>query len=88
VQDRTIYMYYSFPTAKTRSVMTCLKLAAVQGWDLLKADVGGAFLCASIDESEEVYMILEEALMPELAKYIRNDGKLAVKVEKAMYGLI
>jgi hypothetical protein len=31
MQDRTIYTDYSSPTAKTRSVMTCLKLAAVQG---------------------------------------------------------
>ncbi len=34
MQDRSIYTDYSSPTAKSRSVMTCLKLAAVQGWDL------------------------------------------------------
>jgi hypothetical protein len=31
MQDRTVYSDYSSPTAKTRSVMTCLKLAAVKG---------------------------------------------------------
>jgi hypothetical protein len=95
MQDRTIYTDFLSPTAKTRSVMTCLKLAAVQGWDLLKVDVGGAFFCASIDDAEEVYMQLDEALsnmaqewMPELTKFVRIDGKLIVKVKKAMYGLI
>jgi len=62
MQDRTLYSDYSSPTARTRSVMTCLKLAAAQGWDLLKVDIGGAFLCASIDESEEVFMLIDEAL--------------------------
>jgi hypothetical protein len=95
MQDRTIYTDFSSPTAKTRSVMTCLKLAAVQGWDLLKVDVGGAFLCASIDDTEEVFMEIDEALstmarewMPELKEFTRLDGKMVVKVEKAMYGLI
>jgi hypothetical protein len=44
MQDRAIYNDYSSPTAKTRSVMTLLKLAAVKAWDLLKVDVGGGLL--------------------------------------------
>jgi hypothetical protein len=95
MQDRTIYANYSSPTASTRSVMTCLKLAAAMEWDLLKVDVGGAFLCAPIDENEEIYMLLDESLasmaadwIPEVAEFVREDGKLAVRVEKAMYGLI
>ncbi len=93
MQDRNVYSDYSAPTAKTRSVMTCLKIAAVKGWDLLKLDVGGAFLCAPIGE-EEVYMSLDRELtekaaegMPELAEFVQ-DGKLIVRVERAMYGLI
>jgi hypothetical protein len=95
MQDRTVYTDYSSPTAKTRSVITCLKLAAVKGWDLLKVDVGGAFLCAPINEDEEVFMTLDDAItymaidwMPELQEYVRTDGKLTVRVDKAMYGLI
>jgi hypothetical protein len=61
MQDRAIYSNYSSPTAKTRSVMTCLKIAAVKDWDLLKVDVGGAFLCAPMDDTEEVYMSLDTA---------------------------
>jgi len=95
MQDRTIYTNYSSPTAKTRSVMTCLKLAAAMEWDLLKVDVGGAFLCATIDENEEVFMLLDESLagmaaewIPGIANFVQEDEKLAVRVEKAMYGLI
>jgi hypothetical protein len=36
--------------------MTCLKIAAAKDWGLLKVDVGRAFLCASIDEAEEVFV--------------------------------
>jgi hypothetical protein len=75
--------------------MTCLKIAAVKGWDLLKLDVGGAFLCAPIGDSEEVYMVLDRDLaekaadiMPELKEFVGTDGRLVVRVDKAMYGLI
>jgi hypothetical protein len=95
MQDCIIYTNYSSPTAKTRSVMTCLKLAAAMEWDLLKVDVGGAFLCATIDENEEVFMLLDESLagmaaewIPGIANFVQEDEKLAVRVEKAMYGLI
>jgi len=95
MQDRTIYHDYSSPTAKTKSVMTCLKLAAVHNWDMLKLDVGGAFLCPDMSDSEEVYMVLDKQLsemcsawVPDVKEFIRDDGKLVVKVSKAMYGLI
>jgi hypothetical protein len=70
MQDRTISTNYSSPTAKTRSVMTCLKLAAAMEWDLLKVDVGGAFLCAPIDKNEEVFMLLDESLASMAAEWI------------------
>jgi hypothetical protein len=95
MQDKTVYSDYSSPMAKTKSVMTCLKLAAVKGWDLLKLDVGGAFLCAPIDDEQEVFMSLGQELaekavecMPYLAEFVDQHGRLLVKVDKAMYGLI
>jgi len=94
MQDRTVYMDYSSPTAKTRSIMACLKLAALKDWGMLKLDIGGAFLCAPIND-EEVFMFLDEGMsgmcvqfMPEYEEYLRADGRLVVKVNKAMYGLI
>jgi hypothetical protein len=95
MQDRTAYDDYSSPTAKTRSVMTCLKLATVKQWDLLKLDVGGAFLCAPIDKGAEVYMYLDKGMaemcvdwMPHFKELMQEDGRLYIKVDRAMYGLI
>jgi hypothetical protein len=95
MQDRTVYHDFSSPTAKTKSVMTCLKLAAVHNWDMLKLDIGGAFLWADMTDSEEVYMLLDQQLsemcsewVPGVREFVRGNGKLAVKVSKAMFGLI
>jgi hypothetical protein len=48
-----------------------------------------------MDPDEEVYMLLDRVMtdmcmdwMPEMKEFVRPDGKLAVKVDKAMYGLI
>jgi hypothetical protein len=79
MQDRSIYMNYSSPTVKTSSVMACLKLAATRGWRFMKVDMGGAFLCAEIDDKEEVFMLLDRDIanlvmkwMPSLKNYIRR----------------
>jgi hypothetical protein len=94
-QDRNTYPDYSSPTVKTRSIMTCLKVAAMKGMKAMKIDVGGAFLCAKIDETEEVFMTLDRQLtsmavkyMPALSDFVRSDGALVVRLERAMYGLI
>jgi hypothetical protein len=94
MQDRTVYTDYWSPTAKTRSIMTCLKLAALKDWDMLKLDVSCAFLCAPIND-EEVFMFLDEGMsgmcvqfMPKYEEYLRTDGRLVVKVNKAIYRLI
>jgi hypothetical protein len=95
MQDRSLYHDYSSPTAKTKSVMTCLELAAVKGWDMLKLDIRGAFLCDNIDDSKEVFMILDKKLsemcgqwVPGAGEFITKHGKLVVKVNIAMDGLI
>jgi len=95
MQDRTVYPDHSSPTVKTKSVMTCLKLAVVKGWGLTKIDIAGAYLCADIGENDEVFMLLDKTLsslceewMPEVKEYFREDGKLVVKLDKALYGLI
>jgi hypothetical protein len=65
-QNGMLYSDYSSPAAKMRSVVTCLKLAAVNNWDCIKGDISGAFLCAKIDENEEVFLQLDRK-MTELA---------------------
>jgi hypothetical protein len=94
-QDRSIYTDHSSPTVKTSSVMMCLKIAATRGWKFMKVAVGGAFLCADIDNTEEVFLLLDRDIaslvkkwLPELKVNLRSDGKLVVQVAKAMYGLI
>jgi hypothetical protein len=76
-QDRSLYSDYSSPTAKTRSVITCLKLAVIKNWDCMKVDIGGAFLCTKIEEHEEVFLQLDRKMtelaviyMPELEDWV------------------
>jgi len=60
-----------------------------------KLDIGGAYLNALLEISDEIYMeiskeimdILVEAL-PELEEYWSDDGKLIVRILKALYGLV
>jgi hypothetical protein len=41
MQHRTVNTDFSSPTAKKRSVMTCIKLVALKKWEMLKVDIGG-----------------------------------------------
>jgi hypothetical protein len=57
--------------------------------------MGGEFLCASIDQKEEVFMTMDQRLskmafkwMPNLKPFLREDSRLTVRVDLAMYGLI
>jgi hypothetical protein len=94
MQDRPAYTNHSSLTVKTRSVMTCLKLAVVKKWEITKIDIGGAYLCASMND-DKVFMMLDKSMtvfcerwLPNMKENLREDGKLIVKVDKAMYGLI
>jgi hypothetical protein len=76
-QDRTLYQDFSSPTAQARSDFTCLKITASKGWSFMKIDTGGAFLCAKIDEDEEVYLDLDKKMselacgyMPKLSEWL------------------
>jgi len=82
MQDCTVYPDYSSPTIKTKSVNTCLKLAAVKDWQLMKIGMGGPYLCANIDEQDEMFMVLDRTMatlcqewLPDVKQYIREDGK-------------
>ena len=94
-QDRTIYQDTYSPTAAVRSLMTILKIAAIEERKMMKIDVTGAYLCAPIDDTKEVFMDINKDVaqlvahwFPEYKPFIRADGKLIVKVERALYGLI
>jgi hypothetical protein len=76
-QDRTLYSDYLLPTAKTRSVMTCLKLAAVKDWKCMKVDISGAFLCAKIDKAEEVFLQLDCQMTDMVIKHMDDYQHIA-----------
>ena len=85
------YQETSSPTASFPSIMSILKIAAVEKRKLVAIDIGGAYLNASMDE--EVYMIIDKQVTEVVAKldvkaktYVRKDGTLAVKLKKALYG--
>ena len=87
-QDRTIYQDTYSPTAAVRSLMTILKIAAIEERKMMKIDVTGAYLCAPIDDTKEVFMDINKDVaqlvahwFPEYKPFIREDGKLIVKVE-------
>jgi hypothetical protein len=80
---------------KSSSVMACLKIEAAKRWKFIKIDVGGAFLCADIDDTKKVFLLMDQDIanlvkkwMPEYNAYSRSNGKLVVKVRKAMYRLM
>jgi Reverse transcriptase (RNA-dependent DNA polymerase). len=60
-----------------------------------KVDIGGAYLNAFLDEKDEIFMEISKEIaeilldaMPELEEYETEDGKMIVKIEKALYGLV
>jgi hypothetical protein len=95
MQDRMLYQFLKSPTAQIEYIFICLVIACYRKLKIAKLDISGAYLNALIDDVEEVYMeisrqiteILIESL-PELKEFVTEDGKLIVKVVKALYGLV
>ena len=94
-QDRTIYNNNASPTVQTKSVMACLKIAAVEDRLMMKVDISGAFLTADIDDTQEVWLYIDSELTPlivkwkpEFKKFVHKDGSIVCKVLKGMYGLV
>jgi hypothetical protein len=50
--------------------MTCPKITAVKQFECLKVDIGGAFLCANIDEEKEVFLQLDHQMTDMVIKYM------------------
>lgn len=93
MQDRSLYPDSSSPTVSMSSIATCLTIAAKEGAHAMKIDIGGAYLNANMT-GETVIMELNKTLthiaiehLPELQPYV-EDGKLLVKLDKALYGCV
>ena len=92
-QDRKLYPNNKSPTVKVFSLMILLSIAARERLCMAKVDIGGAYLNAKM-EGEEVIMRLDPLLtaiatkyLPELKPYEEN-GKMLVKLDKALYGCV
>lgn len=95
MQDRTLYQYLKSPTAQIEFIFMCLVIACYRRLKIAKIDFSGAYLNAMIDDIDEVFMEISKQIteiliesMPELKEYVTEDGKLIVKVVKALYGLV
>jgi len=98
MQDRSRYMGedLSATTADCMSVLTVLAIAAHEGRHVLTADVGGAYLNASLGkDSPEVLMKIDKRLSTILAEEsneyknaVRQDGTILVRLKKCLYGCI
>ena len=60
-----------------KSVFSCLKIAAIEDRKMMRVDISGAFLTADIDETQEVWMLLDKEMTelmvswnPEFKQYV------------------
>ena len=100
LQDRSLYMdeEITSPTAALSSVFMMCAIAAKEGRISITADVPGAYLNAKMPEGKggkKIHMSLnkiEAAFLvkkrPEYSKFLRRDGTMVVRLEKALYGLL
>ena len=93
MQDKEMYGSVSSPTVQTVHVFAELALAAWKQKTITTLDIGGAYLNASM--VEDVYMRLDKTLSsimvklaPSYGTFLSSDGRLVVKLLKALYGCI
>jgi hypothetical protein len=97
-QDRALYDNISSPTAMLQSLMMTLTIAASERRKMAAIDIKGAYLHASLPNGEGdpvVIMMLDATMSETLAKidprvlpFIGADGKLYVRLDKALYGCV
>jgi len=92
-QDRFTYENLASPTVNTTSVFTIAAIAAKELRHVASVDIGGAYLNANL--KAEVYMILDEfssailaSLDPKYRNYMNGNGRIVVKLLKALYGCV
>ena len=95
-QDRSLYIdnEKSSPTVALTSVVAMAALAARKGHHVMTLDHKAAYLNASMEGSPVEMMLSPEvseilcSIDPNYNKFIRRDGKIAVKLKKALYGCV
>lgn len=96
LQKRDLYENLSSPTASTTSVMIVAGIAAKEGRVVITIDIGGAFLNVSMQPTGVmVHMRLNKLMSmllvkidPAYGEYLRSDGTMVVRLDKALYGCV
>ena len=93
-QDKDLWTDRSSPTAMLESIMCILTVAAHENRKVAGLDIGSAFLEAAWI-GEAVHIIIDKMFAtmlvlkyPELKPYLREDGTLVMKLQKALYGTL
>jgi hypothetical protein len=96
-QDKSEYVNLSTQTVNTESVFILLAIAALEKRSLMVIDVRGAYLNADMKSpgGRCTYIIVDAELAklfilvdPALEKFIARDGRLRLRLDKALYGCI
>jgi hypothetical protein len=82
----------SSPTVRYETIMFLFNMATLYDLPIDVLDVGGAFLEADLDTEEHVFLSGDLAqdfirLYPETGDYLDMNGRLVIRLKKAMYGL-
>lgn len=101
MQDKTVYDNNSSPTVMLSSVILVLVVALHQNRKIKTADIGTAYLNASIhDESggppkRRIVMSFDKTmtslivkLLPEQKKFVSSNGTMLVELKSALYGCV
>jgi hypothetical protein len=85
----------SSPTVSLTFLLMMVAISAREGREVATMDVGSAFVKASMDDEEEVLVVLDRlsaALLikidPSYAKFLDEKQEMTVKLKKALYGCL
>ena len=94
-QDKEFYSNLKSPTADIESVFMVFELALRSTQGATKVDFSAAYLNAEIEDGDHIYMWLTRELTDilviyfgELKPFVNQDGRLIVKILRALYGLV
>ena len=94
-QDKSVYENISSPTVSMEAVMCIIAIAALQRRKIATVDVTGAFLEVEMPEDDEVLMELDttvtrilQTIDPTVVPFINSDGKVIVRLKRALYGCV
>jgi len=94
-QDKTLFENLSSPTVSQDSVMLVLAIAAAEKRKLASIDITAAYLEVVLPDDHEVYMYFDgplakmvESVDPIAKKYMEANGRIYVKLKKALYGCV